>query len=59
MPLEQDPKLGETPSQRPEVGEMWRDVSNAVKQSSRREPYPLPAAGCATLAVWMAPGRPA
>lgn len=54
MPIEPDPKLGETPPQRPEVGEMWRDVSSAVKQSSRREPYPLLAASAAGFtALWL------
>lgn len=54
MPHEQDPVIGETPRERPEVGELLRDVRSAVKQSSRREPYPLLAASAAGFtALWL------
>jgi hypothetical protein len=48
------PPSGEVPRERPQVGELLRDVRGAVRQSSRREPYPLLAASAAGLtALWL------
>lgn len=54
MPHEQDPALGSTPPSRPDVSEVLHDVRSAVQRSSRREPYPLLAAGAAGFTVlWL------
>lgn len=43
-----------TPDARPEVGDLFRDARSAVRQSSRREPYPaLAAAALALTALWL------
>lgn len=48
------PNESPAPEGRPEVGDLLRDAHSAVRQSSRREPYPaLAATALALTALWL------